>query len=871
MPRALLLAALALLLPGLAGALEFSDDFASRREGWQTLSGDWAWKQGGLFQKRAADGYSYAMRAETLTEGVVTVEATATAANSSGDGCVGVLCKYLDDRNWLAVRCGAYKGLAVMMVVDGAKELPVLSSFRCEVGRRYTCRVTLAQGLLQVEVDGKPLGVCRDPFAGRAGHPGVYAQSPACFHRFTVGGPPQSADTTQAAREALATGPQVLEPSATWALEGVEFAAAPLSPTLSGPDRATLAVYLRNRRDRGAPAELTRLELDGIAAPELLAQGRLAWWQALPSRVAPGAVTQVLVKFASFPLPQAAQAQAGAPVGPYRLRLAGTPGGPLTVRFALSPEPPPLRINFLAFAPGLQRLYVYVAGEGKLAGQRVERVEVNGQDVTGRLRPEVGRLAPLRPDTLPLTVDLPEPLVAGAPTVVRVTAGGVTAGHALRAFASRFPVQVVILGKQPGPAEVHELAGLCFTEVGLCGGRAQNLGAMAQEGLLYFPYAYPGAKALETYLGQPARPPLSAWWIDEIDGSQKTPQDARQMLREADALMDTQGLPPAPYCLNLIAPWADRGYAELADALSHEYGIDFGLSDAQGWRQALDLLHPGDLARRELRTARRPFWPYFRNLEAAVLLDPQTKQIVGQYRPLDPREHRLLVYSCLANGAKGALNWNYGVNYLTPQTSDWLSKQYDAIRLNMTAQKSPEAFGVTIPPELLEGLRVATAECGRVNAELQLLGPLLAIGDVSALATVTRCVPEKNPRGGPGAFARAIVCGSDTIVLVALNLNIDSNLNARKPQPVKSYEPVAAQVRVTVPPWLQVADVFGVTCRGVEPCKCERSKGAAVLGFPALGVAEAVVLTADRGLRGRLAEQLPALQERLRGVGVAVQ
>ena len=323
--------------------------------------------------------------------------------------------------------------------------------------------------------------------------------------------------------------------------------------------------------------------------------------------------------------------------------------------------------------------------------------------------------------------------------------------------------------------------------------------------------------------------------------------------------------------MNIMAPWADVGYVELADALSHEYGIDFGIGDTEGFRRALDFRTPGDISRRELRTARRPFWPYFRNLEAAVLLDPQTKRVVGQYRPLDPREHRLLVYSCLADGAKGALNWNYGVNYLSPKNSTWLSKDCDAIRLNMTAQKDPEAFGVTIPPELLAGLRAATAECGRVNAELQLLGPLLAMGDVSDLATVVRCTPEHNPRGGPAAHARAILCGADTIVLLLVNLNIDSNFNARQPQPVKSYEPVEVEVEVAIPTWLQVADVFGVSYRGVQAREARRGRQTVRLRFPALGVSEAVVLTSDRGLRSRLAGELPALREKLRTAGVSLE
>lgn len=48
------------------------------------------------------------MREEQLSEGVTIVAATATGRNSSGDGCFGLTRKFLDDRNWVAVRFGAY-------------------------------------------------------------------------------------------------------------------------------------------------------------------------------------------------------------------------------------------------------------------------------------------------------------------------------------------------------------------------------------------------------------------------------------------------------------------------------------------------------------------------------------------------------------------------------------------------------------------------------------------------------------------------------------------------------------------------------------------------------------------------------------------
>jgi len=857
------LTAVCLCAAGYPLALE--DDFTERGEGWQTLAGDWAWGNGRLSQRAVPDSYYMALWGETLVEGVITVEGIPTAPNSSRDGCLGIVCKYIDKNNWVAVRFGAYKRVWVMTTVEGRREFSALRPFVAEIGRRYHCQVKMSQGLILIELDGKPAGVCRDPFPKRPGRPGVYAQSPAEFLAFSVGESPDVPDLVGPARAAFAAGPRIAHKSAAWALEAIEYAVAPLSPTIGGPDHHTLALYLRNRSS--SPLTVADVSLDGEPSATLIQQGRIAWWRAWPERVPPGAVAQVTIKMASIPLPRAAQAMLGCPVGPYLVRMDSPDVDPLEVEFALAPTQPPLRINFIAFDDALRVLHAYVAADADLVGRQIERIEVNGVDVTDRVQPDLIAAGRLRSDTLPLRIDLESPLEPAAPAVVTVRAGDAFAGHAVRAFPSRFPVQLTILGRQPGPAEVDEIANLCFTDVGFCGARWENMADLSRNNLLYFPYSYPSAKSMDTYLVQEKRPRLSAWWIDEIDGWKKTPHDAQRMLREADAAMRERGLPIAPYCMNIMAPWADVGYIELADALSHEYGIDFGIADSDGCRRTLDFRTPGDISRRELRISRLPWWPYFRNIEGVLLLEPETKQVVKHYRPMDPREHRLIVYSCLANGAKGALNWNYGSNYVTSKQSTWLSDKYDALRLNMTAQRDREAFGVAIPEEMLDSLRDATHECARVNAELQLLGPLLAMGDVSDLATVTRSTPETNPRGGPAVHARAIVCGLDTLVLIVTNLNIESNFNAREPEPVKSYAPVSAEVKLALPPWLEPADVFGVSYRGMTPVDSEHEDGALSFSFPAVDVGLAVVITSDVSLQARMETALQPLRDKLRAAG----
>lgn len=852
-------------------AAEPQENLVLTEEGWTSITGEWSWQEGKLVQGALPDAYSMIVRDETLVEGAVTIEGTPTAANSSGDGCIGIICKYIDRDNWVAVRYGAYGGIMVAQNVAGERRFSRLRSFTCEIGQPYTCEVWMAEGVIAAGLDGGSVGVVEDPFPHVAGRPGIWSQSAAEFHRMTLGDA-RFEDASATAGALFESGPRIVRGSGTWSLEHVEYSVAPLSPAVGSIDLCTLALYVRNRGD--VARSLSDIALDGEVSADLIDQGRIAWWRCWPEVVPPGGLAQVLIKMSAMDLPEAVQAGRGAPVGPYRVWLVSAEDSDLEVEFALKPSPARFRVNFVAFGPELDELYVYVAAEDELVGRRVVKVEVNGEEVTSGPRGQAGQKPELglRADVLPLYVRLPRPLVLAEPAVVTVHAeDGTVAGHAVRVFPSRFPLQVVVLGKQPGAEGVAELADLCFTDVGLCGGRIENVPAMSERGLLYFPYAYPSAQQIDQYLSQSPHPPLSGWWIDEIDGWKKRPVDGQTMLREADAAMRDHGLPIAPYCMNIMAPWNDEGYIELADALSHEYGVDRGIKGLGGPREPLDFGDPGDIAGRELRTARKPWWPYFRNIEAVLLLEPETKEVVGHYRPIDPREHRLYVYSCLANGAKGALHWNYGVNYLPVSQAGWFSKEYDAIRLNMTALKEPTAYGIDVPAELLAGLRAATHECARVNAELQLLGPLLAMGDVSDLAEVSRSVPEKSVRGGPAAHARAIVCGIDTIVLLVINLNIDSNFNARKPQPVASYEPVSAEVRLAIPPWLTPRDVFSVSYRGIEVLQPAALGDALELEFPRLSVSAAVVVTSDERLRPRMAAKLTELQERLKAAGVELQ
>ncbi|MFA7184734.1 MAG: VCBS repeat-containing protein, partial [Victivallales bacterium] len=821
----------------------------------QLLNGEWTHKLGKLIQNKKEEGYYLALCRNYISDDVeISVKGMAVSENQFKYGCIGIVCKFIDQNNYIAARFGAYGKLSILILKNGRKKIIKLNTLKLKLGKIYKCKVILSNGLLIVKINDTPLGVVKDPFAGKSGLPGLMAMSQAAFSSISISTAKANIQALKSENKACL---KVIEAGDKLAFEAVEYSISPneLIAREANPDYRSIAVYLRNKSNTATSVD--NIFIDGIPSKTLIESGQIAWWRSWPHIIRPGELTQVLIKMSGQDYKRTIQSFLGVAGAPCKFSFKSSgETKPLSIKFSLKPERPPLRINFIAFSKDLKTLYAYVSATKEYEGKRIKKVEVNGTDVTAQtyLPKEIF----LRTDVLPLQIKLKKPLKLASPTLVTIKTQGAFAGHAVRAFPSRFPIQLTILGGYPEASDITKIAELNFTELGFCGGankRAMYLSEMRKNNLMFFPYigSSPGREVIH-FEKYPVLPVISGWWLDEVDkAGRKTPYDVQKEFRFSNKLLKEKKLSPAPYCVNICNPSGDKGYMELADALSHEYGIDFGI------RQVLpqvDFINPGNIENRELRTGRRPWWPYFRNIEAVLLVDPQGKKVMAQYRSIDPREYRLLIYSCLANGAKGVLNWNYGLNYYTPKQLTWLSKKYDAIRLNMTAVREREAFGEKIPEDLLKGLRSATSEAGKINLELRLLGPLLAKGDLSNAAAVRKCSPVSNPRGGPAVFSRAIFCGLDTIVLLVINLNIDSDFNARINVPVRTYNTAEAQVELSIPYWIKdKCDVFEVSSAGIAPVKTTTAKNKMSFNFTGLKVSKAIVITTNRELEKSMREE----------------
>lgn len=226
-----------------------------------------------------------------------------------------------------------------------------------------------------------------------------------------------------------------------------------------------------------------------------------------------------------------------------------------------------------------------------------------------------------------------------------------------------------------------------------------------------------------------------------------------------------------------------------------------------------------------------------------------------------------MTYGAVQLGAKGIMHWAYGVRGDGTQPVYYLD--VPGLRLSMGGIPYPTSRmvrGFEIPEEICRALKDTWDEIGRINAELQTIGPWVADSDVSSLAQVVRSEPADAVNGGPAAQAAALVSGLDTIVLIALNLNIETEWRGRDPDGIRSYDPVDTTVELRLPEWLEPAEVFSVDWRGIEDVSATREAGSLVFDLPGLEIQRVIVVTADPDVRAQMERRISEMQERLRAM-----
>ena len=810
----------------------FSDDFSSPdMTMWRRLPIRMGRIADSQFQFRyRSQRTAYALAPVYLINGAIEGIATATAAPQRRTCGFGVMVKRLDAANWVAVRYGYPNAVTKLTCVANERSAERIGRCPIEVGRKYRFKVVVKGGNMQVYCDDKKVGGSAVPFAGLAGRPGMFAQSPAAYDEFNVTG------ATRAVRKPS----RPIKGTPKLTLEHVNF--RPALATKGAYDTGKGSLYLYVRNTGSGAAELKRVLVDGLDADDLTNFGDVLGYRMRPFRLAPGEAGEVLISIGALPSKLRMAPEGAAALLPVTIEAFGAE--PLKIEAPVKPADD-FQINFVGFSAGLDKVYVYVQrNPGVRRTFRLTRVSVNGRDMTASARFGEKTLAR---DIVPVVIHMPKPFREGVGTLATVrAAGGQRADLAVRALPGVFQIQVTLVGRQSRPDRYEDIRRHNFTCVGFCArNEAKRLSDAIKLGLGSFPYAW-GLDGMLRH-DKPGYPKMSGMWLDEID--RYPTRQTFEMIQECDDHLRKQGRFAPLQMANIVASTGLRAAQiyEAADAASGAYGYHGGSLGVGFGRVA-------SMPKRSYRMSRRMFMPYLRDAETAVPIDKKTREVVKldpndksqRYRVIEPREERWLTFGCLVQGAKSVLHWPYSSGFRLPHT--WFDMKTPYLRCGMGGALGHDPWGYKLPEKVKQDLKAVWDEIGRINIELQAVGPLVAVSDVTTRAKVTAARPAKNPAGEPSVEAAALISGLDSIVLVVLNQNIKTNWNMRAKRGIVSYDPVDATVSVRLPKWLKPKHVFRVRHNGVAEVTREIKGGDMVLRFPRLDVSELVVITERDGL-----------------------
>lgn len=178
------------------------------------------------------------------------------------------------------------------------------------------------------------------------------------------------------------------------------------------------------------------------------------------------------------------------------------------------------------------------------------------------------------------------------------------------------------------------------------------------------------------------------------------------------------------------------------------------------------------------------------------------------FRAPTPEEKRVELYYSLAAGARGISFWWY-----TP-TGRFKGLGNDA-----------------------SDLRTLFAEIGLVGGEFRTAEPVLA----------RACPTPMDLRTSPMLWARALLAGSDSLVLVIANDNIASDRWGTTIRPLLN-----ARVSLRPPAWLKVQDAFEVSPTGILDVDTQTHDGSLTVNLGRVNVTRLVVVTSDPQLRTQL-------------------
>jgi len=794
--------------------------------GWTPAAGAWKVVDGALSQTAASWGRQVIFPRVRLEEGAVQARMRVDAEAAPSGGSFGFALRYPGEKGFTVLRLGAYGGAGVQQPV---KDAP-LQAFKPEIGKFYLARAELVGDTLTAFVDGVFMGSATLTDAKGPGFIGLYTECRATFDDLAVEGrwvSPGSAIEREPGKPCIQ-------------VEFAEWSPSRADPQTPVSVQGAAFVYFRNTGDGSAVldrATLNGVEVDPVSPPEWVSYVRQ-----IPSVVKPGGVGVVEARLCGLPREVGVRMLTHpGEASPMRLEMTHLKAG-LTQCVVDVAGRQPLQINFIGFSEDLRTLYVYLQNNAAMADAKAPAIELTGLEVNGEDVTKAARFGvkPVAADIAPVVVSLARPLPEGrAVRVVAVATGGLRTGHTVRAFPSKFNI-LVCASTSARKDWMEDIYYHCATAIN----RAKDEAKRAELGFDLIPMSGSVATNPAAFIGKP----IAAVWVDEVDKANKTPAAQHvAALQQAQETMEERGDRLPIINFNVCSPQGSlaSGLLTAPDTVMHSYGWHMCPATRKGFGRLYDLPF------REYRMARKPFWPYYRDSEIAVPRDVESKtmkpRIKEFQRCLTPKEQRWLTYGNLIQGAKSMGHWGY---WAYPMSKFYFMWDTNCLRLGLGGVAGNKVGPYVIEDAVVKMLREVWDEHGRINAELQVIGPLVAVSDVSHLARVTKVKPELDRHGDPAAEAAALVSGLDTMVVVVLNHAMDPGESPGKSGPVSNPEPpkwqdADVEVEVKVPAWLKPEMVFSVDWKEIADVKPAVEGGALRFAVKGLEVSKVFVITSD--------------------------
>lgn len=530
--------------------------------------------------------------------------------------------------------------------------------------------------------------------------------------------------------------------------------------------------------------------------------GAPAWWRVEPREIAPGGSGQITIRMRRAPKLE-------------------------TIKFGIVSEQPTIegkitvtaaqpRFATIAFSPDLATVYLYARHPQR--GVKPSKILINDTDVTASSVISSDRSL----DLSPVVVKLAEPLKWMSLYHFRaVYADGSQAMAAQRAWGHE-----MVYGMWYAPSDVGQTEEDCkrIVENWMSHNLNAAMGGYTGSGDSFFfsdrgwEYRDKLGFGLMTNYSSGVHAPLFLFAMDEPDAT-----DAHDDVVPVDQRLGTQGQYLAKWSnvLNRVEPRTpvllniDNTFKPENWYMYHQL-TDIPCVDPY-YPEQLDQSyhsHPGNYAAHT-----KPTYIYAVSTISQSSGQPKPLHVIlcstrysgpGGYqgRFPTPEEKRLEAYYAVSAGAKGISYW-------------WFP--------------SKDGCGSDDPPAV-----ALYNEIGLLGAELRTAGPLIS----------TSCPITLPIKASGRLMVRTLLSGSDTLAVITLNDDVLSDRVGTV------YKPVGTRAVATVdlPSWIEPRDVFEITSDGVKDLSSKRDGSKLTLELGTVQISRFAIITADAGLRARLAD-----------------